>query len=174
MLRLFRMALGLQLLAVSPLMAQQSTWRIRGDTTGAPRGCSAAAGIAAITAWFAAFHAADSAGLVRATGIDRGRFTFTTGKFAAGDTFVRIHTLPELLRYARARALRHERMTLEAVRFYGWRRRDFGFMPYFVRSADDLGPKGLAGIGKGGYSCDRGISVLNLAPRPAMDPGFDR
>lgn len=169
MVRLLRTVASLQLLALGSLVAQQpQTWKIRGDTSGAPPGCSAAAGIAAISGWFAAFHAADSIGLARVTPPPGQHFgVFTTGKFTPTDTFVRIESLTELLRYARTRARRHERMTLEAVQFYGWPRgRALGFMPYFLRSADDLGSKPLAGIGKAEYRCGQGIAVLNLAPRP--------
>ena len=60
-------------------------------------------------------------------------------------------------------------MTLEAVQFFGWRGGRLGFMPFFTRSADDLGEK-LAGIGKGEYWCGRGIRVLNLGPRHGTSP----
>jgi hypothetical protein len=44
-----------------------------------------------------------------------------------------------------------------------------GFMPDFIRSADDLGQK-LAGIGKAEYWCGQGTRVLNLGPRPSASP----
>ena len=44
-------------------------------------------------------------------------------------------------------------------------------MPYFLRSADDLGSVPLRGIGKAAYDCRRGMVVLNLAPRAANAPG---
>jgi hypothetical protein len=126
------------------------------------------AGIAAISAWFAAFRTADSAAMARVVPT---RFVFSTGKFTPSDTFVRIESVAALVRYARARMGNHERMTLEAVRFYPWRGRRLGFMPYFVRAADDLGQKPLAGVGKAEYWCNDGIRVLNLARRPAYDHG---
>jgi len=54
-------------LFVSTSVAAQSTrhWEVRGDTTGAPAGCSARAGLDAIDSWFAAMARGDSAGLAR-------------------------------------------------------------------------------------------------------------
>jgi hypothetical protein len=164
----------LHVLAMSPMLAQQSpAWKVLGDTTGSPRCCSAAAGIAAISAWFAAFNSADSAGLARVTPPRGERFgVFSTGRFVPTESFIRIESLSQLVRYARIRARHHEHMTIQGVRFYRWRQRTLGFMPYFARTADDLGPRPLAGIGKGAYLCNKGILILNLAPRPADDPGL--
>jgi hypothetical protein len=117
--RYFCVVMGLQLCGFASLMAQQlGQWNARGDTTGAPSGCSAAAGIAAVTLFFTAFNNADSADLVRATSTRRpGGFVFSTGKFTATDAFARIESLPELVRYARRRKRRHERMTVQQVQF---------------------------------------------------------
>lgn len=173
MVRIFCAAVGLQLLVIGSASAQQSTpWKIRGDTTGAPRGCSAAAGISAIRAWFAAFTDADSAGLAKASSTPKGRFVFTIGKFATSDRFFSARTFEELLAYARERARQHERMTVQAVRFDGWRGRVLQWDPlYFTRSANDLGDKALSGVGKGGYWCGQGVWYIHLAPRPDSDPG---
>src|SRR6187397_1098893 len=112
MVRIVWIAFVLQFLVVGSASAQQSTpWKIRGDTTGAPRGCSAAAGISAIRAWFAAFTDADSAALAKASSTPKGRFVFTVGKFATSDRFFSGRTFEELLAYARERARQHERMT---------------------------------------------------------------
>ena len=164
----------LQVLAMSPAIGQQRpTWKVVGDTTGSPRGCSASAGIEAISAWFSAFNNVDSVGLARATPPRGEHFgVFSTGRFVPTEPFVRIESLPELVRYARSRAGHHERMSLKGVRFYRWRNRVLGFMPYFERSADDLGVRPLNGIGKAGYLCNKGILILNLGPRPAYDPGL--
>jgi hypothetical protein len=172
MFRIFCAAVGLQLLVIGSASAQQSTpFKIRGDTTGAPRGCSAASGISAIRAWFAAFTDADSAGLAKASATPHGRFVFSIGKFATSDTFIPARTFEELLAYARKRALQHERMTVQEVRFDGWRGRVLQWDPlYFTRSANDLGDKPLRGVGKGGYWCGQGVWYLHLAPRPAVDP----
>jgi hypothetical protein len=176
MVRIFCAAIGLQLLVVGSASAQQSTpLKIRGDTTGAPRGCSAAAGIAAIRAWFAAFDDADSAGLAKASSTPHGRFVFSIGKFATSDTSIPARTFEELLAYARKRALQHERMTVQEVRFDGWRGKVLQWDPiYFTRSADDLGDKALPGVGKGGYWCGQGVWYLHLAPRPDTEPGLRR
>ena len=173
MVRIFCAAVGLQLLAVGSASAQQSTpWKIRGDTTGAPRGCSAAAGISAISAWFAAFTDADSAGLAKASSTPNGRFVFSTGKFTTSDRFIPVRTFEDLLAYARERARQRERMTVEEVRFNGWRGRVLEWGPiYITRSANDLGDKPLPGVGKGGYWCGQGVWYLHLAPRPEIDPG---
>ena len=162
----------LQIAALASLSAQRvPSWQVRGDTSGAPSGCSAATGIAAIDAWFAAFQNVDSTLLVGATAVRRG-FVFSTGKFTPTDSFVAAHTLPELLSYARKRARVHEHIAVQEVAFNGWRGNGLEFGPiYFLRTAADLGNKALFGIGKGEYWCGQGISVLNTAPRPAFDPG---
>src|SRR5213595_3488650 len=121
MVRIFCAAVGLQLLLIGSASAQQSTpLKIRGDTTGAPRGCSAASGISAISAWFAAFTDADSARLAKASSTPNGRFVFSIGKFATSGTLIRGRTFEDLLAYARERARQHERMTVQEVRFNGW------------------------------------------------------
>jgi hypothetical protein len=173
MVRIFSAALAFQLLFIGSASAQQSThWKVRGDTTGAPRGCSAAAGISAITAWFAAFTAADSAALAKASSTPHGRFVFSIGKFASSDAAVPARTFEELLAYARKRAGQNERMTIQEVRFDGWRGRVLQWDPiYFTRLANDLGDKPLPGVGKGGYWCGQGVWYLHLAPRPDSDPG---
>ena len=67
MRRLLHTAIGLHVLALCPLAAQQpQSWKVRGDTTGAPAGCSASAGIAAMNLFVDAMRNADSAGLTRA------------------------------------------------------------------------------------------------------------
>jgi len=173
MVRIVCAAICLQLLVIGPASAQQATsWKIRGDTTRAPRGCSAKSGISAISAWFAAFNDADSVRLARASATPNGRFVFSIGKFATEDTFIPARTFQELLAYVRQRARQHERMIVEEVTFNGWRGKVLQFGPvYFTRSANDLGDKALSGVGKGGYWCRQGVWFLHLAPRPAIDPG---
>jgi hypothetical protein len=173
MIRIVCAAVGLQLPVIGSASAQESThWKIRGDTTGAPHGCSAAAGISAISAWFAAFNGADSAGLARASSTPHGRFVFSIGKFATSDTSIPARTFEELLAYARQRAHQHERMTVQEVKFDGWRGKVLQWDPiYFTRSADDLGDKAFPGVGKGGYWCGQGVWYLHLALRPGIDGG---
>lgn len=166
-------AVGLQLLIIGSASAQQPTpLKIRGDTTGAPRGCSAASGISAIKAWFAAFNDADSAGLARASSTPNGRFVFSIGKFATSDKVTRARTFEELIAYVRERSRQHERMTVQEVRFNGWSGRVLEWdRIHFTRSANDLGDKTLRGVGKGGYWCGQGVWYLHLAPRPDIDRG---
>ena len=170
---LVRTAFAVQVLVAAGLHAQQPRVKVAGETTGAPAGCSTAAATAAIGGWFAAFQAADSAALARfsATRSPRG-FVVSMGKFTATDPFVRLESLQAVLHHARRRAREHERLTLQGVRFYGWHGRILGFMPYYTRAADDLGPSGHAGFGKAEYYCGKGIAILNLGPRPAPDPGL--
>ncbi|HUR00720.1 MAG TPA: hypothetical protein VM166_14815 [Gemmatimonadaceae bacterium] len=169
--RIFCAAVGLHLLVIGSASAQQSTpLKVRGDTTHAPRGCSATAGISAIRGWFAAFSDADSARLAKASSTPHGRFVFSIGKFATSDTFIPARTFEELLAYARKRARHHERITVEEIRFDGWDGRVLQWDSlYFTRSADDLGDKPLRGVGKGGYWCRQGVWYLHLAPRPDID-----
>ena len=107
--RILCAGLALQLVAIGSLSAQQKmNWKVRGDTSGSPHGCSAAAGVSAISAWFAAFQNGDSAGLARATAAPyRGRFVFSTGRFTSSEPFFVAHTLQQLLPYVRERARRH-------------------------------------------------------------------
>ena len=109
------------------------------------------------------FNAADSVGLVRSTAR---KFVFNTGKhWIASDRHVRIERKSALLAYVRGRTRRmHERLTLDSLRFYGWRGRRLGFMPYYHRKADDLGRDPIPGRGKAEYLCAEGVWVLNLAP----------
>lgn len=176
MVRIVCIAVGLQLLLVGSASAQQSTpWKIRGDTARAPRGCSAAAGISALRAWFTAFTDADSARLAKASSTPNGRFVFSIGKFATSDRFFLARTFQELLAYARERAPQRERITVQEVKFNGWSGRVLQLDPiYFTRSANDLGDKTLAGVGKAGYWCGRGVWYIHLAPRPDIDPGRER
>ena len=173
MVRIVSVIIGLQLLAIGPASAQQSTpLKIRGDTTGAPRGCSAKSGISAITAWFAAFNDADSARLARASSTPNGRFVFSIGKFGTSDTFIPARTFEELIAYVRRRARQRDRITIQEVKFNRWRGRVLQFDSiYFMRSANDLGNEALPGVGKGGYWCGQGVWFLHLAPRPSTDPG---
>jgi hypothetical protein len=168
----FCAVIGLYLLAGSQALAQSVVpWQILGDTTGAPRGCSASEGAATISLFLAAMRNADSAALVRYVAP---RFVFSTGRFTPSDSFYAGRSIPELLQYARKRSRAHERMKVQAVWFNGWRGRDLQFGPiWFLRYADDLGRTALPGFGKG-YRCDAGIVVFNLGPRPAGDPGPER
>jgi hypothetical protein len=172
MVRIFCAAIGLQLLAVGSASAQSAApLKISGDTTGAPRGCSAAAAVSAIKAWLAAFGDADSAALAKASSTPHGRFVFSTGKFATSDKFFRARTFEEFLAYARERAPQRERITVQAVRFTGWSGRVLEWdRLYFTRSAKDLGDKPLGGVGKGGYWCGQGVWYLHLAPRTDVGP----
>lgn len=163
---------GLLLLVPSPLLSQAPRWVIRGDTAGAPAGCNAGAGINAVDRWFAAYNRADSAGLARV--MSKRGFVVSTGRFTRGESFRRIESFSVLVAYVRERARHHERLMLDSVTFYGWVHgggRALGFMPHYVRAADDLGLKPLHGVGKASYLCGEGIHVLNLAPRPAVMGG---
>jgi hypothetical protein len=148
-------------------------WRVVGDTSSGRHDCGAALAIDAISQWFESFSAADSVGLAKATAVRGPRgFVFSTGRFTPSEEFFVTHRLSQLVAYARTRARRHERMTIQEVKFNGWRYGALQFGPiYFLRTADDLGRKPLPGFGKGGYRCHQGLSVLNVGPRPAFDPG---
>jgi hypothetical protein len=152
-----------------PIGFQEFPFRIRGDISGAPRGCSARTGIAAINNWFVAFNNADSAQLDQATAP---RFVFSIGALTRTEAFFVTRDIRTLVRYARNRAGRHEHLRIQEVTFNGWRGRGLEFGPiYFLRSADDLGANALPGMGKGEFVCGQGIHVLNVGPRPALDPG---
>ena len=147
-------------------------WSVLGDTTGAPSGCSAAAAIAGIDSFVTAFQRADSAALARAMARRyRDGFAYSTGRFTPTDPFVSAFSIPALLRYSRHRVRQHERLVVQQVTFNGWRDRGLEFGPIlFSRSADDLGPAPLMGIGKGEYWCGQGLSSLNTGPAPTYRP----
>ena len=172
MVRTFCAAIGLQLVLIGSASAQSAApLKISGDTAGAPRGCSAAAAVSAIKAWFEAFGDADSAALAKSSSTPHGRFVFSTAKFASSDRFFRARTFEEFVAYVRERAPQHERMTVQAVRFNGWSGRVLEWdRLYFTRSANDLGDKPLRGVAKGGYWCGQGVWYLHLAPRADIDP----
>ena len=168
----FCAVMGFQLLASQVWGQSVVPWRILGDTIGAPPGCSASEGAAAISLFVAALRKADSAGLTRYVAP---RFVFSTGRFAPSDPFFAGRSIPEVLGYARTRARANERLIMQAVWFNGWRGHDLQFGPiWFLRYADDLGKKAQLGSGKGGYRCGQGIVVFNLGPRDPRDPGPDR
>lgn len=64
---------------------------------------------------------------------------FSTGRLAPTDTFVRFDSASAPLAHARSCAQHNERLVLDSVRLSPWLRAALGFMPYFRRSADDLG-----------------------------------
>ena len=173
MVRIACVTVGLQLLVIGSASAQLSTpWKVRGDTSRAPRGCSAASGISALNKWLVAFADADSARLARASSTPHGRFVFSIGKFTASERFFLARTFEELLAYARQRAPQRERITIQDVKFNGWHGRVLELDPiYFTRSASDLGEKPVAGVGKAGYWCGQGVWYIHLAPRPDSDRG---
>jgi hypothetical protein len=169
-MRPVKIFLGLTLF-ISTSAAAQTTrhWEVRGDTTGAPVGCSARAGLDAIDSWFAAMARPDSTGLAR---VMSSQFVFSTGKFTPTDAFFVGRSIGQLVDYARRRASHREHLVLQAITFNRWRGQGLEFGPvYFLRTADDLGPAPRPGIGKGEYLCNRGLHVLNFGPRPAEDDG---
>ena len=162
--------LGLTLF-ISTSVAAQTTrhWEVRGDTTGAPAGCSARGALDAIDSWFVAMARGDSAGLAR---VMSSKFVFSTGRFTPTDAFFVGRSIGELVDYARRRASHRERLVLQAITFNRWRGQGLEFGPvYFLRTADDLGSAPRPGIGKGEYLCNRGLRVLNFGPRPPGDDG---
>jgi hypothetical protein len=160
-------------LFASHLMAQrQGSWIIRGDTTRAPRGCSAATAIATVNLFLGAMRDADSVRLDRALAP---KFGVSIGALVPTHRFFHARNMSELLRYARERYRVHDRMQLEGLIFNGWRGYDLDFGPiYVLRSADDLGRSPRRAVGKGRYNCNDGIVSLNLGRPPANDPGPER
>ena len=167
-------ALVLLLLGSSKLAAQgRVSWQVRGDTLGAPRGCSAAAALTALERFIDAMNTADSVKLTSALALKRPLgYVYSVGRFVPAHKFFVGHSVPALLGYARARARYHDRLALQAVTFNGWRGAELHFGPvYFLRTADDVPDSLRYGIGKGGYVCGQGLAVFNVAPRPKLPPG---
>ena len=157
------------LVGVGSLGGQPVSFTVRGDTAKGSHSCGAREGVQAISQWFAAFNTADSSKLDEATA---SRFVFSTGRFIHGEPFFVTRDIPALLRYALKRSRHRERLRVQEVWFNGWRDGDLQFGPiYFMRSADDLGKDPRPGVGKGAYRCGDGVEVLNVGPRPDLDPG---
>ena len=150
---------------LSSAAAQASAWKVTGDTTRAPAGCSAHAAIRAIDRWFAAFNAADSAGLASALAYP---FMVSTGsRWVANDIHRRFDDdIGALVDYARERRRYQERLTLDSVQFGGWQGPRLAFMPFHARSATDLGPQPVPGWGRAQYWCHQGIKALAMARDP--------
>jgi hypothetical protein len=170
---IIRTAIALHLVALGRLSAQEPAWLVRGDTTGAPAGCSATSAIAAIDAFVAAMNRADSVELERVWAVrPSDAVSFTQNRFAANDEPVLARSIGQLVAYARARALHKERLTVQAVTFNGWRDGLLGFGPVYVRrTADDLGGKARYGTGQGVYECGKGLGKIGWGPRIELRPG---
>lgn len=151
----------------SGLGAQQIRWKVLGNTTGAPQGCSNSAAIAAIDRLFAAMREADSAALDDALAPV---FVFRISPLAPTEKLFLARSLPDLLQYARKRRRARQHMDIEGVFFNGWRQQSLEFGPiYFVRSDNGVGRQPLRGAGKGTFKCGQGVSVMNLGARPIND-----
>ena len=152
------------LLTAVPVEAQQPTWKVTGDTAGAPDGCHVRDAVATIDLWFNAFNAADSTGLARSLAFPS--VVSIGGQWASGTLPRRLGDVADVVAYARERRRYDERLVLDSVQFRGWRGARLGFTPFYVRSASDLGSRPIAGIAKAEYWCHQGIKVLNMAPDP--------
>src|SRR3954471_3134341 len=124
--------------ASSTVSAQNApTWKVLGDTNGAPHGCSAADGVRAVDAFVKALGRADSIGLARSLAP---HFVFSSGKWTPADTFFVGRSVAQVLGYARKRARAHDRILLDALWFNGWHKDDLWFGPiWFSRTAPALG-----------------------------------
>lgn len=135
-------------------------WAVLGDTSGAPAGCSASNGLAAINLLIAGMDEADSAKLVQALAPD---FVFSVIPTDPADTFFSARNVAVLLDYARERRRRRERIEIKAITFNGWRGQNLEFGPiYFLRFGDHVGIGPAGGAGKGTYRCAQGVLVFNL------------
>jgi len=137
--------------------------RIGGDTTGLPPLCRAAGAVAAINNWFRAVETGDTS--LIAAGVSRRFHWISISPFTESEWLFTTGLWADLDTYAKRRARARERLVLRSVAFAGWRKGALNFGPiYFERSADDLGPKPLQGIGKGAYACGEGLIALSVAP----------
>jgi hypothetical protein len=136
---------------------------IGGDTSGLPPSCRAAAAVAAINNWFRAVETGDT--LLIAAGVSRRFHWVSVSPFTLAEPAFTGYRWPGLRAYVERRGRARERLVLQSVTFTGWRQDALNFGPiYFERSADDLGPVPLQGIGKGAYACGEGLIALSVAP----------
>ena len=149
--------------------------RIDGDTTGLPPSCTASAAVAALTGWFRAVSTGDTRAI---SGNVSPRFDWVSvAPFAPKEPLFTTHEWADLASYVKRRSRAHERVRLESVTFTGWRSGTLHFGPLCLeRSADDLGPTPVRGIGKGAYKCGDGVVALSIAsltdprnPPPRVD-----
>lgn len=137
--------------------------RIAGDTSGVPPSCRTSAAVAAIKTWFRAVETGDTSMI--AAGVSRRFHWVSVSPFTRSEPEFTGYRWPDLRAYVERRGRARERFALQSVTFTGWRHDALNFGPiYFERSADDLGPVPLPGIGKGAYACGEGLIVLSVAP----------
>lgn len=137
--------------------------RIDGDTTGLPVTCRTSSAVAAIENWFRAVATGDAQRARKA--VSPRMLWVSVSPFTRSESLFTTHERADLLQYVERRARMHEHSVLRSVTFTGFRSGALNFGPlYFDRSADDLGPTALPGIGKGAFSCVDGLVTLSLAP----------
>jgi hypothetical protein len=136
--------------------------RIDGDTTGLPPSCTPSAAVAALAGWFRAVSTGDTRAISASVSP---RFDWVSvAPFAPQEPLFTTHEWADLTAYVKRRSQAHERVRLESVTFTGWRSGMLQFGPlYLDRSADDLGPTPMRGIGKGAYKCGEGLVALSIA-----------
>jgi hypothetical protein len=136
--------------------------RIAGDTSGVPPSCRTSAAVAAINSWFRAVETGDT--LLIAAGVSRRFHWVSVSPFTRSEPEFTGYSWSDLRAYVERRRRAHETLVLRSVVFTGWRNGALNFGPiYFERSADDLGPVPLEGIGKGAYACGEGLVALSVA-----------
>jgi hypothetical protein len=137
--------------------------RIAGDTSGVPPSCRTSAAVAAINNWFRAVETGDTS--LIAAGVSRRFHWISVSPFTGSEPEFTGYRWPDLREYVERRGRAHETLVLQAVAFTGWRGGALNFGPiYFERSADDVGPVPLQGIGKGAYACSEGLIALSVTP----------
>jgi hypothetical protein len=136
---------------------------VSGDTTGLPARCDASAAVKAIKHWFRAVETGDPRMI--AASISRRFAWISVSPFTPAESLFTTRRWNDLDTYASARAGARERLRLRSVTFTGWRNSALNFGPvHFTRSAEDLGPDTLDGIGKGAYACGDGLIAFSTAP----------
>lgn len=145
-------------------------WKVLGDTTGAPLGCSAAMAVGTINLLIAGLNDADSVKLARALAP---AFVFSVIPTEPAHPFFASHSVSTVVAYARGRHSKHERTELTAIKFNGWRGQELEFGPiYFLRTADDVSIEAARGGGKGTYKCPEGLHIFNLGRLAPGDSGL--
>lgn len=136
---------------------------IAGDTTGLPPSCTTSAAIAAVKSWFRAVETGDPRFI--AHGVSRHFRWISVSPFTRSERLFDGRRWSELQEYVERRHRQYEVLRLRSIQFNGWRDGALQFGPIlYERSADDLGPTSLSGMGKGAYACGEGLIVLSIAP----------
>jgi hypothetical protein len=124
--------------------------------------CGTADAVAALRTWFRAVSTGDTL-LVRQAIAPTFQWVSVPLQLANSNAQFVGRDLPSLTKYVAERGRMHDTIELQDLTFNGWEGDLLHIGPlWYRRTADDLGPVPLAGIGKASYLCGQGLFVLSI------------